>query len=50
MYHSGNVQTCAPEIKKLAEKQMEAMALHELSFLDKMKQAGSIITMLKNKS
>lgn len=50
MYDSGNAQTCEPEIKKLAEKQMEVTALRELSFWDKVKQAGSIITMLKNKS
>ena len=49
MYNSGNAQACDPEIRKLAEKQMEATAMHELSLWDKIKQAGSIVTMLRNK-
>lgn len=50
MYNSGNAQTCDPEIKKLAEQQMQATAMRELSFMDKLKSAGPIMTMLKNKS
>jgi len=50
IYNSGNAQACDPEIRKLAEKQMEATAMNELSLWDKIKQAGSIVTMLRNKS
>ena len=50
MYNSGNAQTCDPEIRKLAEKQLQDTAMRELSFMDKLKSAGSIMTMLKNKS
>ena len=50
MYDAGNIQTCGTEIKQLAEKQLEATAMHELSLWDKIKNAGSIVTMLNNKS
>ena len=49
MYQSGNFKTCEPEIKKLADQQMQAMAKNELSLWDVVKNAGSIATMLKNK-
>lgn len=50
MYNSGNAQTCDREIKKLAEQQLQATAMHELSLWDKVKNASSIITMLRQKS
>lgn len=50
MYNSGNAQTCDKEIKLLAEKQMQATALYELSLWDMVKNAGSIIKVMKNKT
>lgn len=50
MYNSGNAQTCDKEIRLLAEKQLQATAMYEMSLWDMVKNAGPIATMMKNKT